>query len=1026
MKTMNGRKKRAAILAILLVAAMALTGTFAWRSISQRTTNEFLDVRNPGGRIHDDFNGLQNKDIYAENFTDIEHGMPVFVRVRLYEFMETGIDAGEKREDPNRKAVSVKPGAKIDDPSTWHLHNPATQDDPGEDPFHTYWKWDMDGGATAYLPTFNKNKDSLSVDVNGTYEGEDGLFNADDPYSDFKAYKVGDPDVTGKAYYDVDDNIDDEYDPATDEPGAGGYEVNDTSIPADTKPNYKAVEETHEISNTLSSKGIISMADWKAAGSPICNKWVYDTDGWFYWPEPVMPQTATGLLLSQVSQVNMSAEKCYYAINVVGQFATANDWGDQAGADKVAQGFFADHFSTDAQALLNQAATVKVYDGKWYLPVGQNVYQEITDDDGTLGDAVCAGVDLVPGTADDPTVLKFMEEGVNVNGTPYGKYYLQSPIDGLTGVDVYRVNAGDLGTASDTLYWLTDTTATFPSDKVTTEPIKSITVTENDGKTEVAPEGSLNFKSTAEKASDSIWGSIEWSLSGNTDPNTNIDSTGKLTVGAEETAKQLKVIATSKLDPRKSGSTIVDVVLPKTITLDGKEYLVLKEDADNSRALILSKNITENKAFDDAGTHVIWGNNSMRTYLNGEWLDSQTELKALAQETALYNRFAVDKAEWETTYDKVFLLTEADLFGTFVHRTANSKDYTAGEKLNAPEGGWGATLADGTPASYFLRSCGSGCVATVHEGALTTGTAGNSSGGVRPAAFIWTTGVEITSPHNTVCVEAGGTLDLGATVYKDMKRATDQNVKWTVTGDNLGTGTTIDETGLLTAAADASGTLTVTATTTDGSNLSNSLDINVIVPCTTITGNVGDTVTVDGAPYKLLSKYDKYVLLVRENSLSKPFVFSNSDNVRWKDSAIREYLNETYLKENPTLAASAIETYITTRSTYDGDGYIITKDRVFLLSEAEVFGSAKGGTVTDSSVNSNEYAWGITGKLFGNDRSDKVVYMDGDTTESHGWVLRSPAGQSDKVACVGSEGNLTNITCQTKIAIRPAFWIKVQ
>ena len=41
----------------------------------------------------------------------------------------------------------------------------------------------MDGN-TVYLPTFNKNKDSLAADINGTYDGE----SADDDlhYDDYK------------------------------------------------------------------------------------------------------------------------------------------------------------------------------------------------------------------------------------------------------------------------------------------------------------------------------------------------------------------------------------------------------------------------------------------------------------------------------------------------------------------------------------------------------------------------------------------------------------------------------------------------------------------------------------------------------------------------------------------------------------------------------------------------------------------------------------------------------------------------
>ena len=78
------KKQVSAVVAAVLVVAIALTGTYAWQSISQRARNEADGFVNPGGRLHDDFNG-QNKDIYVENFTDPEDGSPIFARVRLYE-----------------------------------------------------------------------------------------------------------------------------------------------------------------------------------------------------------------------------------------------------------------------------------------------------------------------------------------------------------------------------------------------------------------------------------------------------------------------------------------------------------------------------------------------------------------------------------------------------------------------------------------------------------------------------------------------------------------------------------------------------------------------------------------------------------------------------------------------------------------------------------------------------------------------------------------------------------------------------
>ena len=83
------KKKRRVLksgIAVLLVIAIALTGTYAWQSISQEALNEVEGGSNPGGRLHDDFDG-RNKDIYVENFSETES---IFARIRLDEYMEIG------------------------------------------------------------------------------------------------------------------------------------------------------------------------------------------------------------------------------------------------------------------------------------------------------------------------------------------------------------------------------------------------------------------------------------------------------------------------------------------------------------------------------------------------------------------------------------------------------------------------------------------------------------------------------------------------------------------------------------------------------------------------------------------------------------------------------------------------------------------------------------------------------------------------------------------------------------------------
>ena len=88
MMTQKKKKTLAAAGAVALAAIIALGGTFAWQAISQTALNEAAATLNPGGRLHDDFDG-RNKDVYVENFTD--DGTAIFARVRLDEYMEIGI-----------------------------------------------------------------------------------------------------------------------------------------------------------------------------------------------------------------------------------------------------------------------------------------------------------------------------------------------------------------------------------------------------------------------------------------------------------------------------------------------------------------------------------------------------------------------------------------------------------------------------------------------------------------------------------------------------------------------------------------------------------------------------------------------------------------------------------------------------------------------------------------------------------------------------------------------------------------------
>lgn len=296
---MTTKKKIAASIgAVGMAAVIALGGTFAWQSISQQALNETMATVNPGGRLHDDFNG-RNKNVYVENFTKPdEDGTTIYARVRLDEYMEIGKGAGSTEGD--RSGITVIGTGELNDVSTWTTRLPGENETFGQ-----YWDWAM-GGQGVYMPTFNMNKDSLKADVNGTYDGT----SADDDihYDDYVEYKVGDK-VTGDEIYDADTNDIDEEQP-----------VEDVNINTVASQKHTAKETGTAV--------VITMQQWiDEYNMEPGEYWVWDTDGWAYWAQGIDAGETTGLLLDEIIHSNPPSDSWYYGINVVGQFVTADDIG---------------------------------------------------------------------------------------------------------------------------------------------------------------------------------------------------------------------------------------------------------------------------------------------------------------------------------------------------------------------------------------------------------------------------------------------------------------------------------------------------------------------------------------------------------------------------------------------------------------------------------------------------------------------------------------------------------------------------
>lgn len=700
---MKKRKKRLlSVLAVTAVTAVCLiSGTFAWNA-TQTAKNEKNEELNPGGRLHDDFDG-KNKDVYVENYTDPDNGgMTVYARIRLYEYLEIGEKAGTKAGTSGKKAKSVVEGAKIGDTNTWYLHNPYGTDEV----FHDYFTWE-EGGSTSYMPTFNKDNTSLLADINGTLAGT-GAGVAYDDYVDYS-----DPSNASKTAYEI---------------LSGGTQSPD--------------EVTHEVQTTLGAQ-VITMSEWKAQGREKGEFWVYDTDGWAYWASGIEPGTATGCLLTGIKRSPKLGDEYYYGINVVTQIATAGEWG----RDTDGSGYFTkgEEATNDALYLLgvasdetkkvkitNKTNKTEVDRGEVITFKGQVLFGSSVLDEEKVTWSIMDN-------ESESTVIN--SNGILTVGEDETSYTLvikavSSSDPELYALYVVHVNVPDTYGIEVT----TNDTITKRSKIVVVGRTKQFLA-------EVTKNGVVD-KNTA----------VTWTVEGGVS-GTTITSSGELQVAANETAETLTVKATCNVDATAFGTYEIEVIsemeyIPyvvgteETVTIDGIEWYVLTQKLDQYLLWSASPVNEGQMGFADTAK-VNWKDSTLRMWLNGtsnsDFLKKIPTLSPkIVTAQGLTTRSILDPAEWVTTDDKVFLLSEADIFGTTGGTTAQDKDYTCGYKTsfvmesmrkskNEVSGG------SSTSKSYWLRNVYTTkqTIANVHGNEGTIGnTSSTSACHVRPALWV--------------------------------------------------------------------------------------------------------------------------------------------------------------------------------------------------------------------------------------------------------------------------------------------------
>lgn len=160
---MTPEKKRKLRNIALLALLGLIGGTFAFTAFNQQAIND-REVENRadvGGRVHDYFDGDENKDVFVENFGQ----KPILVRLQLSEFMDI-------QERGSNVWNSVTPGER-EDLSTWTTYIPEVDNvsqrrDLGDNysaAFNDYSNltFGYEHGNVSppwYLPTFNTQYDS--------------------------------------------------------------------------------------------------------------------------------------------------------------------------------------------------------------------------------------------------------------------------------------------------------------------------------------------------------------------------------------------------------------------------------------------------------------------------------------------------------------------------------------------------------------------------------------------------------------------------------------------------------------------------------------------------------------------------------------------------------------------------------------------------------------------------------------------------------------------------------------------------
>jgi hypothetical protein len=336
---------------VLILMALLLSDTLAHTAFYQRAFNPNLlpgaEKTNPGGRLHDVFdgygNGNHNKNVFVENFGDQD----IFVRIQIREFLS--IDG-----------VPVE--GVIHDVSSWPIYNGeringstrrvgTITETIGE--YGIRWNLgDLSLDRKVFMPTFNHVR-YLGV---GYEPNLPTLFQRLDAYSMTEALGRGvcsTKYINGRVPVSADSMIE-----SGSQTGIGSNGEFGSTSSHDGSRDYWAVGDTvthelitldefgvivmgelrtHVARETLTPEfgGLITMEQWLAMDAPPGNFWVLDTEavdsngnytGFFYWASPLPPGEGTALLMDGIG-VTLPDDYWEYIILVKTDFVTRETMG---------------------------------------------------------------------------------------------------------------------------------------------------------------------------------------------------------------------------------------------------------------------------------------------------------------------------------------------------------------------------------------------------------------------------------------------------------------------------------------------------------------------------------------------------------------------------------------------------------------------------------------------------------------------------------------------------------------------------